>query len=463
MSASEPPPSPPPSDPSMAEASQTSHPDPAPFEDASAQARLAHPDSAQATVLRKDPVLAQLAQADPANAPELAHPDSVSSAALKKDPVPAQLAQADAADAPALAHPASLPEPQSTHAIPHTVTHTDPVQVQDAATQAVTTIEPGSEEDSSSSDAGYGTDDSSSTSTSLSSSVRDYAFENGRRYHKFRQGNYAFPNDDQEQHREDMKHAMALAASGDRLHFAPLGPDPQHVIDLGTGTGIWAVEMGDTYPSAQVLGIDLSPIQPTWVPPNVRFMVDDAESDWLYPPDHFDLVHARHCMTAFKDWARLLVSARTHLRPGGWVEVQDIHYFSRCDDGTMPEGYMLQKWLKLVHEGLETMGVNLAGAPELTERIRAAGFQSVDVRVVKLPIGRWPRNPLLKKVGLYLQAVITDGLEGISLKPLCHGLGWTKEEVEVLLAGVRKDLKNSAIHSYFNMYTAYGQKPIVGW
>jgi hypothetical protein len=28
--------------------------------------------------------------------------------------------------------------------------------------------------------------------------------------------------------------------------------------------------VGEKFPSAEVLGLDLSPIQPTWVPPNVK-------------------------------------------------------------------------------------------------------------------------------------------------------------------------------------------------
>jgi hypothetical protein len=35
--------------------------------------------------------------------------------------------------------------------------------------------------------------------------------------------------------------------------------------------------VGDQFPAANILGVDLSPIQPEWVPPNVRFMVDDVE------------------------------------------------------------------------------------------------------------------------------------------------------------------------------------------
>lgn len=75
----------------------------------------------------------------------------------------------------------------------------------------------------------------------MSSSVRDYAFENSRRYHKFQEGRYHFPNDEPEQEREDMKHAMIVNLCNGKLHFAPL-ENPQKVLDIGTGTGIWAID-----------------------------------------------------------------------------------------------------------------------------------------------------------------------------------------------------------------------------
>lgn len=31
---------------------------------------------------------------------------------------------------------------------------------------------------------------------------------------------------------------------GGELHLAPIGSNPQRILDLGTGTGIWAMDMG---------------------------------------------------------------------------------------------------------------------------------------------------------------------------------------------------------------------------
>ncbi|RDW70744.1 uncharacterized protein DSM5745_08255 [Aspergillus mulundensis] len=64
-------------------------------------------------------------------------------------------------------------------------------------------------------------------------------------------------------------------------------------LDVGTGTGIWAIDFAEDYPFAEVIGTDLSPIQPSFVPPNLRFEIDDATETWVYPENHFDLVHVR--------------------------------------------------------------------------------------------------------------------------------------------------------------------------
>lgn len=51
--------------------------------------------------------------------------------------------------------------------------------------------------------------------------------------------------------------------------------------------------LGDLYHSAEVVGSDLSAIQPNFVPPNVQFEVFDAESTWNYS-SQLDLIHYRY-------------------------------------------------------------------------------------------------------------------------------------------------------------------------
>jgi hypothetical protein len=112
-------------------------------------------------------------------------------------------------------------------------------ETNDAFQQAEHGVEVGRDSEQ---DDGYETD-GSAASMSLASSARNFIFENGRRYHSFRAGAYSFPNDDREQDREDLKHAMFLKLFNKSLHFAPIPTKGAiNVIDLGTGTGIWSID-----------------------------------------------------------------------------------------------------------------------------------------------------------------------------------------------------------------------------
>lgn len=120
---------------------------------------------------------------------------------------------------------------------------------------------------------------------------------------------YAFPNDEEELERLDMQHAMMCRLMSDKLFWAPIHPNPTKVLDLGTGTGIWAVDFADMFPSAEVIGTDLSAIQPSWVPQNLSFIIDDAEADWTFESDSFDYIHNRNFVCSIRDWPRLIEQA----------------------------------------------------------------------------------------------------------------------------------------------------------
>nr|KMM63933.1 UMTA protein [Coccidioides posadasii RMSCC 3488] len=162
---------------------------------------------------------------------------------------------------------------------------------------------------------------------SLTSSVVNYRQENGRRYHGYRDGNYLLPNDEQESERLDMIHHMLLTAMEGKLFLAPISSGVKRVIDLGTGTGIWAIDFGEKYPSAEVIGNDLSPTQPSLVPPNVRFIVEDFEEEWVYQPNYFDFIHVSVTSESLREESldpgicsltRLLTSFHVFKTPCAW-------------------------------------------------------------------------------------------------------------------------------------------------
>jgi hypothetical protein len=84
-----------------------------------------------------------------------------------------------------------------------------------------------------------------SETSSATSSIFAYTYENGRRYHAYREGQYLQPNDEKEQERLDMVHHWYRLTLRGALFRAPIVKNPQKVLDIGTGTGIWAIEFGE--------------------------------------------------------------------------------------------------------------------------------------------------------------------------------------------------------------------------
>ncbi|KAH6869478.1 hypothetical protein B0T10DRAFT_296087, partial [Thelonectria olida] len=131
-------------------------------------------------------------------------------------------------------------------------------------------------------------------SASLSDSVQTFPEEFGRTYHAYRAGSYVFPNDTPERERLEFQGKCMMNLFGDKLYFAPLSPSksPRVILDVATGVGDWAVQMGDLFPDSLVIGTDLSPIQSAEVPPNVHFYVEDSTDPWDFS-QQFDYIHTR--------------------------------------------------------------------------------------------------------------------------------------------------------------------------
>ncbi|CAO2658560.1 Nn.00g062830.m01.CDS01 [Neocucurbitaria sp. VM-36] len=330
--------------------------------------------------------------------------------------------------------------------------------LEDLTTDTASSSGPSLEIDSDERDSAYG-DNQSSYTMSATSSVFNFRYENGRRYHAYAEGKYPVPNDEAEADRLDLQHhAFRLTLDG-RLYRAPIPEDVQRVLDVGCGTGIWAIEFADEHPSAHVLGTDLSPIQPHQVPPNCEFLIDDCEQDWIFH-NQFDFIHTRAMVAAVKDWNRFFEQAYANLKSGCYLECQEIAFPIKCmDPGITAENSVLMRWSNLFLEAAAKMGLDGTGPRHFTPQLRDAGFVNVNMKTYKWPVGKWAKGAKFKLLGRFVYEDLMDWLPSSSLGLFTRVLLWTREEVEVFLAECRTEAKRKDRHYYAEVLFWYARKP----
>ncbi|KAK1458750.1 hypothetical protein CCUS01_09004 [Colletotrichum cuscutae] len=284
---------------------------------------------------------------------------------------------------------------------------------------------------------------------------------------------YVYPNDEKEHDRLgkssflcrayfNLQHNIFLLTLDYKLGLAPpaqLESKVKRVLDVGTGTGLWCIEFGDEHPDAEVLGIDLSPAPTAFVPPNVKFEVDDVEEPWTYSRK-FDYIHTRIMTSSISDWKKFFQQSYDNLEPGGYLELQEGHMRPECDDGTLKPDSPLLEWVDKLEEACNIFGRPYIDCPGLKPLLEEVGFEDVTITKFKWPINSWPKDPHYRELGIWCLENWMEGLEGFSMAPFTRVLEWTKEEVNVFLISVRKELKDRGIHAYIPVYVIHARKPL---
>ncbi|KAJ5895681.1 Phosphoethanolamine N-methyltransferase [Penicillium taxi] len=122
--------------------------------------------------------------------------------------------------------------------------------------------------------------------TSLSESVYSYVYENGRTYHSYRSGSYILPNDEREQ-----VYSISALEQVFGLSNVSDGCNPSsHFGTIASHSSQWRI----------------SSHQQKWVPPNLRFVLDDVNQEWMFPSESFDFIHVRGLAGSVEHWPTFL-------------------------------------------------------------------------------------------------------------------------------------------------------------
>lgn len=159
------------------------------------------------------------------------------------------------------------------------------------------------------------------------------------------------------------------------------------------------------------------------------------------------------------------------------------------DDDSVPEKSAISQWGKFFENGGKTMGRSFLVVHEGTQRkaMEEAGF--VDIQewefkvcllplalipcyslpvstrsrlltpVLQAPVGSWPKDARLKEIGIWGQTALEADIEGYVLFIANVIAGWTREEILVYIAHLRREIRSAKYHPYFKVKAVWGRKP----
>ena len=173
-------------------------------------------------------------------------------------------------------------------------------------------------------------------------------------------------------------------------------------------------DFADEFPNAEVIGTDVSPMQPTWVPPNVKFELEDCNEEWTWPENTFDFVNMRYLAGVVTDWHALMRNAYRVAKPGAWVESYVPSSHNLSDDGSVKKGSPLDQWGIVFREGSKKLGRTFTVYEDDLQRksMEAAGLVDIEFRDKRVPLGVWHPDKKEAEIGLWFKLTIEADIDG---------------------------------------------------
>jgi SAM-dependent methyltransferase len=238
------------------------------------------------------------------------------------------------------------------------------------------------------------------------------------------------------------------------------------VLDMGTGGGLWAVDMADEFPHVEVTGVDLAPLQPRMVPSNCTFELCDLDARCLpYHSNSYDVVHARNMHSGIHNYPRFLHELTRILRPGGVLilvefdlrPIADGEFTSADAKSGIPGWCALAEAMQ---RALTQSGVDVKVPRHMGELVHNLGrYDQVIQQHADIPVGFWPKDPALLTVGQL--AWMESDLLILAVRPLLLSSGLSEKEVKKLTEAAQRDLYFPLVHIQNRLHVVHAIKKSV--
>ena len=241
----------------------------------------------------------------------------------------------------------------------------------------------------------------------------------------------------------------------------PLSRSSGPVLDVGCGTGSWALAIAERYFPTQVIATDLTPPD-ILTTPNLTFMESNAEDDWVFARP-FHLIHGRMLTSGIHNWPRFLQQCFTNLEPGGWLELLDIcHPFKAeilCEsvqDGPLASDFL--RWGHIAEKSWALNGLDYRATTKHVARLAEIGFVDIQEAEYRWPLGTWSQDDIEKRIGELMLNNFTKFLLMAGVSIIEQSPEIEEQEAQHLVTAALKDLSENCLTRRYYL-TVYESVP----
>ena len=234
------------------------------------------------------------------------------------------------------------------------------------------------------------------------------------------------------------------------------------VLDLGCGSGGWALEIARLYPHIEVTGVDINKSLIEYVRAhakaqnikNAHYQIMNILEPLPFPDASFDLVNARTLYSSLKpsDWPPLLRECNRILRPGGTLRLTEMERHLTSDPANERMWDTFTHALYVSGRSFSPDGHHIGIVPHLSRLLREAGFQHTRNRTSTPEISAQTAN-----FGTWREQ---DTYAWQLVEPFLVKSGMaTQEEVQEMRAQTLQGFMSEGFCAIAFFFTCWGEKP----
>ncbi|KAG8953822.1 hypothetical protein FRC04_001452 [Tulasnella sp. 424] len=291
-----------------------------------------------------------------------------------------------------------------------------------------------------------------------STSAAPLRYVDGRAFNS-RNDAYLLPGDAEEHARLDAQHsAITLMFGGlfpsqaqeeiEKSFKAEREDTNVTVLDIGTGSGVWAMALAKQFPNTDVIGLDIVPVNPSSEPPP-------------------NCLHVRALLQGIKDYTALFQQIARLLQPGGVLLVVEPTYAGYDGDKNRilakepgePGFTWFHRMFTFAKQATMARNPSLCLIEKVGQLLTDMGgetWQSVQTVDAFIPIGIWSTDPIERLAGDFMRQNALQAREALRSMFLSSGL--TAEDVDQFVHGLTDELTEARVQQYLKLTCTWAVK-----